>query len=355
MANWKQLLIACLAGALICGGGLGAWAYQALHGLNTRNQLLEIKLRALGVRLQQQTDSASALQTEIDTLKNRRDQGYDQTIDALMQARSVADVDALYEIGLKALQEKDYPRAYFSLAQVAEARADYKQIAKLLPQAKQAYQQFQHSQQENSLAQDYALGLDHQRKGEIAQAVAAFQRVVKIKPDYRDAGLRLRRLGQLLAAVQGARDLAQKRQWLEASYQLGVKQQGLGRYAAAREVYAQIVQDAPGYRDTAQRLRTVTALLPKVQAVSQSPDELCYQLGVAFGNCAKNPGGPNCARFDTGHAPAICKDNPAFRKGLASLMAAETGGDPAAGADSRLTQQKALSMLKDLPSVLGNL
>ncbi|PKL75727.1 MAG: hypothetical protein CVV27_13880 [Candidatus Melainabacteria bacterium HGW-Melainabacteria-1] len=367
MESWKQILIGGLAGCLMTGLGLGGVGYLAFKDLSTEKTALQIKLKQAALRHADVSETQSELQAEIEGLKAQKAKAYGKTIDSLIQAKEHAGIDAMYEIGIRALQAKDYAKAYFALAGVKDADPAYKDVKTHYPAAKKAYDVFQKKTLEEKLSSNYARAVDHQIKGQFAQAQAAYRQVVSLNPSYRDSKARLNVVSQQLSLIQASREAEQKKRWLEASYQLAIKEQALGRLSRARDTYAAIVFYAPKYKDAAQRLKSINARLPKPsppatqQVAAGNPQ--CYQKGVAFGNCAKaGAGNPACQQPGMNSIPPECMGNPEFQKGMSSVIS-QTRQDPQDFQDSPDIQntqdvqdsQNTLNLLKNLPSVLKNL
>lgn len=332
----KEILIGFVAGGLMTGGALGAVGYLKIHELNAENSRLEVKLKKSSARQTKLTKTQASLQSELESIKQKKGQAYDETIDTLIVAKENAGVDALYEIGSQALREKDYPSAYYALSQVEKAKPDYKEIARLYPESQKAYEIHKQKTLDKDLSSAYAKAYDHQLKGQFAQAKDQYQRVVELKASYKDAKTRLTLMTQLVATTYKTRDYAQKKQWLDNTYKLAVNEQALGRWAQARDAFASIVSTAPGFKDSAKRLNTVSARLPKAPQVVATADPRCYEKGVAFANCAKDSSAEICKQYI--QAPPECKGNPEFQKGMGSV-----------------TTQESLDMIKGLPDLLKSL
>lgn len=338
----KELWIGLSAGILLTGLSLGIVGYIQIQALNAENSRLKMELKKADWRQQNLSKAQASLQTELDGFKAQKEQAYEQTVNSLMQAKADADIDALYALGLKALQQKDYPRAYFALSQVSQQNGAYKEIAKYYPQAQKAYASFQQKQLQSELASSYAQALDHQLKGQLAQAQSAYQHVLELQPKYKDAPARLASVSRYLSAQQKTREAEQKSKWLLSTYQLGLKEQSLGRYAQAKAAFDELHKYAPKYKDVAQRLKTVTAQLPKELQVAKASGPACYAKGVIFGNCLKTQSaGPNCKQLNLSAVPAECSGNPEFQKGFSSITNA--------------TNQETLNMAKEFPNWLKNL
>lgn len=344
----KQILIAFMVGALLTGAALGTFGYAQYKTMNEENTRLATVIKKQAWRLDNLTQNQSRLEAELSGIKDEKNKSYDQTIGALMQAKDNASIDALYTMGIKALNEKDAPRAYFALAQVVQANPEYKAIADYYPKAESAYQQHQEKLTHDKLSATYALAFDQQAKGQFAQAKANYAAVVNLKPDFKDAKARLLVVSRHLSVRTQTRELEQKKQWLEAAYKLGFNHQANGRYADAKSAYQQIVNDSPAYKDAAQRLKAVVAKLPKtpppvaVQASDPvaiaAQNQACYNKGKILGSCAQDPNGPGCGSPEMSVTPAECKNNPEFTKGYQSTATRDPNG-----------------MLKGLSSLLKNL
>lgn len=344
----KPILIAFTAGSLVTGGAVGTIGYLTIKALNTEKAHLQAKVKKLGWREENLSKNQASLQEELNGLKEKKAQEYDQTIDTLMQAKANADIRALYEIGVKALQEKDYPRAYFALAQVEKANPQFKDLPKQYPAAKKAYDQYQQNHLAENLKKTYLQAYDQQMNKQFAQAKFNYQRVLDMQPHYKDAKARLYTVTQYLTVRDQSRDLEQKKEWLEALYKVGLNEQGLGRYVQAKEAYQHILDYAPHYKDTARRFKTVRAHLPKtlsptqaVNATTAGQNLNCYEKGVTVGKCSTlGSEAANCSQSDLSRLALECKDHPEFAKGLKSTV---TSGNPAT------------TLLRDLPNLLQNL
>jgi len=352
MKPFKERLIVFLAGGMVVGGAVGAWGYLNISARQSEVVRLRLTVKKQIWQEENLNKSYASLKEELNWLKEKKAQSYDQTIGALMQATDNAPIEALYELGVKALQEKDPSRAYFALAQVHKANPEYKEIAKHYPMAQKAHEHERQKQMADKLKSAYAQGYDQQAKGLFAQAKANYQRVMELNPLYKDTQKRLNTVSQYLAVREQSREFEQRKQWLEASYKLGVNAQIQGRYAQAKETFAAIVSYAPKYKDAAQRLKVVLARLPKTQPLNATAsDPHCYEKGVAFGKCASlGSGSSNCGQADLSQIPAGCKDNPAFAKGLKSGLSSAGRGTGGEG-----NEPSTADLFKGLPSLLKDL
>ncbi len=357
MKTFKEKLIPFALGCLLSAAAMGLWGYLNIHSLQTENKQLQKQVKKHVWREENLNKAQASLKAELEWLKEKKATEYDQTIGALMQAKDNAPIEALYELGVKALQEKDYPRAYYALAQVQAVNPKFKEQQKFYPQAKKAYESHQQKQLEDTLKTTYAQAYDQQLNGQFAQAKTNYQRVLALKANYKDAQKRLNMVSQYLAVREQNREFEQKKQWLEASYKLGINAQLQGRFAQAKEAYAAIVNYAPRYKDAAQRLKVVQARLPKTSPLSLSANQNvnCYEIGVAFGKCAKlGADVTTCGKTDVSRIPPACKDNPDFAKGLKmALSSGRSGG--ANGDNGGEGEPSASDLLKGLPSLLSNL
>ncbi len=351
----KKILIAFIAGALVSGGTLGGLGYFKFKDMNAEQTRLETLVKKQDWRLDNLTESQTRLTTELEGIKAAKEKGFDQTIGALLQAKDNAGIEALYDLGLKALAEKDAPRAYFALAQVHKENPKYKAIAEHYPQAQQAYKKHQQTLFQEKLQDTYLQAFDQQAKSQFAQARANYQAVVQMKPDYKDAQKRLQMVARQLDLRSKTSDLAQKNKWLTATYQLGFNHQANGRYAQAKESYQLIVNDSPGYKDAAKRLQVVIPKVPRpiaTAAINPSVGVNCYQIGATFGKCAKDVSGAGCGQLSS--TPAACKGSPEFIKGFQSAA----GMTPAAPDDEPLNapvQDDPNSLLKGLSNFLKDM
>jgi len=328
----KQILIAWIAGGLVTGGSLGTLGYFHIQGLKAENTRLATEVKKQKWQLQNMSDQQARLSDELAGFKDAKNRSYEQTIGALMQAKDNASLEALYEIGVKALSEKDAPLAYFALDEVHKARPKYKDIAQHYPAAQQAYNQHKQTQFQHRLDTTYAQALDQQASQQFAQAKNSYQMLVNMKPDFKDAKIRLETVTRYLAAREQTRSLEQKKQWLETTYRLGFDHQAYGRYSDAQAAYAQIVHYAPQYKDSAKRLAAVRAKLPKTPPLAQAnapaaPTQSCYEQGLLFGKCAVvGAQDPTCSQLNTAAPPTACQKDPEFIRGFQATSNRDPSG-----------------------------
>lgn len=334
----KTFLMGGLAGALLTSFSLGVFAGLYINALVSEKIQLESQLDQLKQRQKNLKQSKEALQQELQNLRHKQAQNYDRALGTLLQASENANLTALYAIGMQAMKAKDYARAYFAFSELQHLKPDFKDIAQQLARAHESYQQEQQQAKKQALAENYAKGLDAQLAGQLATAQQYFQQVLAQNPTYRDAARRLQWVGQQLNLRQKLKETEQKKQWLERTYQLGLMAQRQGQWLQAREAYQAILKEAPGYRDTAQRLKTLPSSPPQIAALA-SPSFNCAERGMALAQCL-NLGfsESSCNEAEMTHVLTQCKNHPDFQQALKSVGL-----------------QKNLSLLKGLPSLLNHL
>lgn len=351
MHTVKQFLVAFLAGSVVTGGALGTLGYFGYRDFQEQKQALLTETKKQAWRLQNLSDSQTRLQEELEGFKSAKAANYDTAMGALIQAKENASIAALYDWGLKALEEKDVPRAYFALSEVHKANPKYKAVAETYPKAQQAYTQYQKTQQQEQLQGAYAQGLDFQAKGQWAQAQQAYRKALQLQNPYKDAAQRLATVSKQLTTRTQTQDMKQKQAWLDAAYKVAFNHQANGRYAAARDTYQQIVADSPGYKDAGQRFKSMLAKAPRPtpapQAAAVASTANCYEQGQIFGRCASDPNRPGCSSLSTQSTPAACKNNADFVKGFQA--AATPAGTPGTDANPRDPN----GLLKGLSSLMN--
>jgi hypothetical protein len=206
------------------------------------------------------------------------------------------------------------------LAQVQQSNPGYKALATHYPAAQKAYAQHQQQLATEKLRATYALARDQQAQGQWAQAQLNYQRVLALQANYQDAPARLAVVSRQLQTTQGQQALEQHKKWLTATYQLGLSEQALGRYGQAQAAFAQIVAVSPQYKDSRQRLKTVSALVPKPTPTPALASTGCYDKGVQFGKCSSlGANAQGCNPADMTALQTSCKGDPEFTKGLKSV------------------------------------
>jgi len=310
----------------VTGISLGTFAYLKINSLNKEKHHLEALTKNQKKRLIKFNKNQIRLNTELDGLKKNKDQAYNQTMKDLIQAKENANIDALYEMGLKAMAEKDHPRAYFALAQVFKTNPTYKAIKIQYAASKKAYEKHRQTLFNTKLKTTYLKAFDQQAKSQFAQAQVNYKQVLSMKPNYKDTKARLASVNRHLDLRKKTRDLEQNKKWLEATYRIGFNAQANGHYPQAKEAYEKVLMQSPKYKDTAKRLIAVITKLPKALPVNQAtpkaapPSQSCFEKGVLFGKCS-SPGkkGPSCNQLNLSQAPQECKGDPAFERGLKSV------------------------------------
>ena len=131
--------------------------------------------------------------------------------------------------------------------QIAEALACYQRAVQLKPDYAEAH---------------YNLGTALQAQGQIAEALACYQRALQLKPDFAEAhnnlGTILQAQGQLTEAIACyQRALQLKPDYAEAHYNLGRVLQDQGQLAEASTCYQRALQLKPDYAEAHNNLGTV--------------------------------------------------------------------------------------------------
>ena len=141
----------------------------------------------------------------------------------------------------------------------------------------------------------YNIGVLYQGSGKFNDAVAFYQKALKIKPDYAEAynnlGITLQVLGRLdecKASLKQA--IALKPDYADAHYNLGVTHHELGKLEEAQASYTQAIALMPNYAEAHYNLgnthkelgRLEEAKASYTQAITLNPDlaEAHYNLGV---------------------------------------------------------------------------
>lgn len=326
----KQAVMAFVIGALLSGGALGAYAFFEIHDLKQANKRLQAKVHKQSSALQELTWKHELANEELELFQKQQSQNYDGALGQLLEAKENAANEALYKMGLKALEEEDFSQAYYALAQVRQNNPDYKQVQAKYQRAEAAYKQSQQDSFQDKLNSTYLKAFDQQAKQQYALAQKNYRAVLKMQPNYKDAKKRLQVVSHQLAVIQRSRQSEQIQKMVATSYKQGYNHQSNGRYAQAKAAYEVVVKYMPKYKDAQKRLQQVAAKLPKTAPVAQQNALVgmnCYQKGVIYGRCAAQAlDGKPCAQMNTiNKPPPECQSDPEFAKGLQSVVSAKTG------------------------------
>lgn len=311
-----------LVGVLILGGALGAYGYFQLSDLQLENTRLQGTVKKQKKRISSLRKSQSELKAEFKAYKEQSAKDEAEAQGALKVMKDTANIEALYAIGLRGLKSKDYTLAYLALSEVQKHQPQYKELDKHFPAAQKAYQQKKKDDFQAKLKATYLKAFDHQGKQQLAQAKEAYQQVIGMQANYKDAQKRLDMVSKQLALRTQKSDAQQLQNWLASQYKLGTEHQQQGRFVQAKGVYEEIIKYAPKYKDTPKRLIAVIAQIPPssklpVPGQAKSQNQICYDKGVEYGKCyTLVHQGKKCTRFDLSQPPAACQNNPEFKKGF---------------------------------------
>jgi tetratricopeptide (TPR) repeat protein len=167
------------------------------------------------------------------------------------QNRLVAENEAQYESGITALKEKDWGRAIVAFEKILAVDPDFRDARKRLAQAKR---ELQREITGKVIADHYADGVAAMNRNDLTGAAAAFESVRTLNPNYRDAA-------SLLAQVESAKQQQAKAAaaaalsaQLDSLHQAALSDQVKGEWAQAVATLEKIQALQADYRDVAGRL-----------------------------------------------------------------------------------------------------
>jgi tetratricopeptide (TPR) repeat protein len=185
------------------------------------------------------------------------------------QRQRLEAIESEYAAGQASLEARDWTNAAGSFEKVLEADANFPGARRRL---QEALRNLERERTEATIAQYYADGISAMNSQDFSGALAAFDKVRAINPNYRD-------VANLLAEIASA--LEQKARSAEASSRVTVNLDSLYRQALAFQAKGDQQQAAiafeklqilqPNYRDVVDRLAVVRTNLNKAQSLQRTP------------------------------------------------------------------------------------
>lgn len=155
---------------------------------------------------------------------------------------------------------------------LAQSGGDYKDTRERLEQARQ---QLERRQREEKIATDYAGGLAALAGQNWTRAILAFEQVLALNPDYREAGDKLAE-AQAQLKREGNETIAAR------YYADGVTAMERNEINAAFAAFAKVSEINPGYRDVASRLKRIENQLQQTRAVAPSSSALTSRVETLY-------------------------------------------------------------------------
>jgi tetratricopeptide (TPR) repeat protein len=171
-----------------------------------------------------------------------------------MEQKQLADrLESEYAAGLALLKAQDWTRAVVAFEKVQAQDRDFRDVRRKLAEAQRGLER---ESTESILARFYADGVSAMNRNDLPRALAAFEKVRKLNPDYRDAvKLRTQIEAQLAQEAGGAVDAAVRiGASLDSLYRAAVTAYAKGDHTRAVMTFEQLQAIQPNYRDVAERL-----------------------------------------------------------------------------------------------------
>ncbi len=179
-------------------------------------------------------------------------------------------LEADYTTGLALLKAQDWTRAVVSFEKVLALDRDFRDARKKLAEAQRGLER---ESTENVLVRFYADGVSAMSRNDLAKALAAFEKVHKLNPSYRDVtNLRAQAETMLEQQTSNIVDIAfTPNASLDSLYQEALAVHTRGDYVEAVATYEKLQAAEANYRDVAERLEQARAGLNRQEAAKAAP------------------------------------------------------------------------------------
>lgn len=200
-----------------------------------------------------------------------------QTVRDQFEARQLADrLESEYAIGLALLKAHDWTRAVITFEKVLEMDRTFREARRRLAEAKRGLEK---ESTEIITARYYADGIASMNQNDLGRALAAFDKVKSINPEYRDVA----KLMAEIDGVLGDKNRGMSPAGLDSLYQLGVAAQEKLDWLQAVLAFEKVEVLQPNFKDVAGRLALSRRQLSNTgSAVSAAPWSSPLYVGAAM-------------------------------------------------------------------------
>jgi len=178
----------------------------------------------------------------------------------LAQKQLDEKVEAQYAAGLAALRVRNWPRAILSFEQVLEADRNFRDARRRLTEAQNGLDR---ESTETVVARYYAEGVSDMNKNDLGGALAAFEKVRRINPNYRDVANLYAEVDAALSkkveVIAGTKPSPAAPAKVDSIYQAGVTAFERKDWMPALVAFEKVQLLQPNYRDIVDRLAEARA------------------------------------------------------------------------------------------------
>jgi len=185
----------------------------------------------------------------------------------LAQKQRNENLERAYAEGMSALRVRNWEGAITSFEAVLAVDTNYRDARKRLSQARRA---FAREGNETVMARYYTDGSNALQRNDLGGALASFEKVCKLNPNYRDAATLLAeieaQLAKPLSALTNTPPPTRVEINLDSLYQSALGAAARGDWHQAETVLVKLQALQPDYRDTTERLRVARTQMQQAQA-----------------------------------------------------------------------------------------
>jgi len=194
------------------------------------------------------------------------------------------DLESEYAAGMAALRAKDWSRAILSFEKVLAADRNFRDARRRLGEAQNALER---ESMEIVAARNYAEGVNAMNRNDLGQALAAFEKVRKINPKYRNLETLLAELESTLATPASETQTGNpSAPAVDSLYRAALVAEDTD-WMQARLLYEKIQILQPGYRDVVDRLAQARINSEKIEtpqvAIQTEPVAEEHNSGTGLG------------------------------------------------------------------------
>ena len=182
------------------------------------------------------------------------------------------NIEAEYSAGSEAFKERDWPRAIIAFENVIKIKRNYRDARAKLEKAKRSLE----SESLNAVLADYyAEGVAAMTRQDLQAALAAWEKICQINPRYQDAASQLARVEELLQRKDEAATiqvtLTASNALLDSLYKEGLHATERADWVKAMASFEKLKLLQPDYRDVVGQLAFAWEKLEPAKSAAASP------------------------------------------------------------------------------------
>ncbi|MCA9734805.1 tetratricopeptide repeat protein, partial [candidate division KSB1 bacterium] len=173
-----------------------------------------------------------------------------------------------YSTGLRMMKEHDWTGAILAFEKILDVESNYRDTRSQLNKARKS---FERESTESTVARYYAEGIEAMQRNDMGDALAAFEKVRSIKPNYRDTATLLAEIESTLRVKPETEVPAMSAASLDSLYEIAVEAYKLQDWMPAVLTFEKLQLLQPDYKDVPERLLRARTNLNFVEQARTTP------------------------------------------------------------------------------------